>query len=164
MWARDTLGLNPRDYNRKVQTYKDLDWLWKQDQILRVKRFSQHDTVIIDDSLEKLKQHPFNLIPVPEYTGELYESGQDTTLFQVMQYLERLRYCSNVSAYLLRNKPEFAIAATLAAEQPSNLTQMDASMSPSVTTSPSVIVQEIQNVAVGKSKKSRLKAKHAPAQ
>lgn len=120
VWARDTLGLTSRDYNSKVQTYKDLDVVWKSSQVRKVKKFSQRDTIIIDDSLEKLKEHPFNLIPVPEYTKESHESGQDTALRSVMEILESLRYCGNVSGYLAHNKPEFAIAATLEDESTSN--------------------------------------------
>lgn len=111
VWARDTLGLSSKDYNRKVQTYKNLNVVWRDRRLQQIAKFTQENTVIIDDSLEKVKQHPFNLIAVPEYTQQLHLSNKDTTLSEVKQILAELLYCTNVSSYLAIHKPDFAFAA-----------------------------------------------------
>lgn len=107
VWARDTLGLSRRDYNSKVQTYKNLEWLWENKHLAKIKQFSQKDTIIIDDSLEKVKQHPYNMIAVPEYDEKGHLSKTDTALSVTKAYLKDLHTCSNVSAYIAEKRIEF---------------------------------------------------------
>lgn len=83
-----------------MQTYKNLDWLWSNKHLQKIKQFSQHDTIIIDDTFEKFRQHPHNVIVLPEYTQELHKAGNDTALSTITRYLTDLRNCSNVSAYI----------------------------------------------------------------
>lgn len=71
------------------------------------------NTVIIDDSVEKVIRHPNNIIAVPEYNHSLHQSGEDTALAVTAAYLEELRKCSNVSAYIAQNKVQFAAAAAV---------------------------------------------------
>lgn len=117
MWARDTLGLNRRDYNNKVQTYKNLEWLWNNKHLAKIKQFSQADTIIIDDSLEKVKQHPYNIIAVPEYDEQGHLSKTDTALSVTKAYLKELQMCSNVSAYMAEKRIDFTVLPADPAEK-----------------------------------------------
>ncbi|CCG83022.1 Uncharacterized FCP1 homology domain-containing protein C1271.03c [Taphrina deformans PYCC 5710] len=116
-WARDTLGLTQQQYRSKVQTYKNLDWLWENNHLRRIKQFSQRDTIIIDDGLEKVKQHPNNIIVIPEYDEALHRSRKDTALSTITAYLTDLRTCTNVSAYIAENHIQFAAVEEAAAAQ-----------------------------------------------
>lgn len=108
-WARDTLRLSREEYVRKVQTYKNLEWVWESKELRHVKRFSQRDTIIVDDSVLKLASHPFNLIQVPEFTRDVMQGGRDNALQEVMLHLEQLRTCDNVSAYLSQTAIRFGL-------------------------------------------------------
>ncbi|KAF8800409.1 hypothetical protein BYT27DRAFT_7117611 [Phlegmacium glaucopus] len=84
VWARDTLGLDEKDYHRKVQTTKDLARPWAS-----LKHFpssstsssssvseslqthSAQTTLLLDDSPLKAKLQPWNHICIREYTAEL---------------------------------------------------------------------------------------------
>lgn len=64
--------------------------------------YSQSNTVLIDDSVEKAIAEPCNLLPVEEFVGQA-ESVEDDgkgVLMRVVDYLERLRLVSDVSAYI----------------------------------------------------------------
>lgn len=99
-WARDTLRLTREQYISKVQTFKNLEWVWESTELREIHQFSQTDTIIIDDTQLKLQRHPYNLIEVPEFTAELCRSSKDDVLAKVQMHLERLKLCENVSAYL----------------------------------------------------------------
>jgi hypothetical protein len=58
--------------------------------------------VLVDDSLEKGKSEPFNLIEIPEFFGDENERGE--ILPQVHDFLNQLSLHSNVSA-CLRARP-----------------------------------------------------------
>jgi hypothetical protein len=106
IWGRDTLGLTSAQYNAKVQVYKTLERVWKgefmiyhpnqPDQIV----FDQTNTVLFDDSTEKAVAHPFNLVNIPEYTATIFQTKNDTALQQCIEYLEDVKWQSNVSAYM----------------------------------------------------------------
>nr|POF17724.1 putative fcp1 likey domain-containing protein [Quercus suber] len=103
VWARDMLRLGPH-YNTKVQVYKTLAWVWDAPAIQATATrpslaWAQHNTVLIDDSLEKAASEPFNLIEVDEFERRA-EQMQSDVLGQVVLYLETLRWQENVSAFL----------------------------------------------------------------
>lgn len=104
------------DYNRKVQTYKNLDWLWNNRHLRKIKQFSQLDTIIIDDTLEKTKQHPNNAIALPEYDQALHESQCDNALHLITNYLAGLRLSSNVSNYIATSRLQFDAAISASSE------------------------------------------------
>ena len=97
-WGRETLRLDAADFGNKVQTYKNLDWVWSDSAF---KQFSQKNTVIIDDSVEKLRQHPYNLIQVPEYKSV---DETDNALETVTMHLKKLLECEDVSCYIAKTK------------------------------------------------------------
>lgn len=114
IWARDTLRLPPALFREHIQVYKQLSWIWES-AALQAKAalptalceeavgvYSQSNTVLIDDSVEKAIAEPCNLLPVEEFVGQA-ESVEDDgkgVLMRVVDYLERLRLVSDVSAYM----------------------------------------------------------------
>lgn len=105
IWGRDTFGLTQADYELRTQCYKRLSKIWQDPKITGTHpefyggyRWDQTNTVLIDDSREKARTEPHNLIEVPEYFGDLRE--RDDILPQVHDYLNHLSMHSNVSACL----------------------------------------------------------------
>ncbi|KAI4720349.1 HAD-like protein [Aureobasidium sp. EXF-10727] len=100
MWSRDKLRLPDHLFSAKVQVYKQLSWIW-EDPTLQMSAplggWSQRDTVLVDDSIDKAAAEPHNLVEVDEYTGTPAQD-QNTTLLEVIDYLERIRWYENVSA------------------------------------------------------------------
>jgi hypothetical protein len=105
IWGRDKFGLSSTDYAMRTQCYKRLTKLWSDNKIARShplwasgRRWDQTNTVLVDDSPEKGKSEPFNLIEIPEFFGDEKESGE--ILPQVHDFLNHLSLHSNVSACL----------------------------------------------------------------
>lgn len=108
IWARDKLRLPANAYHEKVQVYKQLSWVWKDKSIQSanpdaVDYWSQENTVLIDDSMEKAASEPFNVLQLEEFEGKKEQMEVDV-LGQVVRYLKTLRRQRNVSAYI-RWKP-----------------------------------------------------------
>lgn len=109
VWGREKFGLSRQDFDLRVQCYKRLTRLWSDEEIARSHpdfsqgaRWDQTNTVLVDDSVEKGRSEPFNLIEVPEFYGNANEQGG--ILPQVHDYLNHLSMHSNVSA-CLRTSP-----------------------------------------------------------
>ncbi len=73
-WARDTLDLSPQQYAAKVQVFKRLDRIWDNDSMQRAHphylnggRWSQENTLLLDDSALKASAQPYNAVVVPEF-------------------------------------------------------------------------------------------------
>lgn len=100
IWSRDKLRLPDHLFSEKVQVYKQLSWIW-DDPTLQTNAppggWSQRDTVLVDDSVDKAAAEPHNLIEVDEFTNSAAQNG-NTTLLDVISYLERVRWYENVSA------------------------------------------------------------------
>lgn len=114
-WSRDHLGLTSMEYHSKVQVYKRLEKVWADARIQATYpeadvtfdpfgegRWNQTNTVLIDDTAEKAKGQPFNLIQIPEFVGKKLED--DTVLPVLIDYLQSMKYQANVSAYM-RKEP-----------------------------------------------------------
>lgn len=106
IWGRDRFNLTEDDYNARTMCYKRLTKLWADPQIAAThpeaaegKGWSQSDTVLVDDSLEKARSEPYNLIPIPEFEGEVDES-QVYILPQVHDYINACARQADVSAYI----------------------------------------------------------------
>ncbi|KAI1262433.1 HAD-like domain-containing protein [Xylariaceae sp. FL1019] len=116
VWGRDRFGLTRSDYETRVQCYKRLTLLW-DDPIVAAShpdaanggKWSQFNTVLVDDSVEKGRSEPFNMITIPEYDASNDEQASvpRAVLPQVHDYLNELSRQANISAYI-REKP-FAI-------------------------------------------------------
>ncbi|KAF9908017.1 hypothetical protein BX616_000262 [Lobosporangium transversale] len=118
IWTRKDFRLPDIDYSRKVLTVKDLEFVW--DGIEREKAhvatlvnatdsskdgkflvdFDQTNTVLIDDSKDKVQLQPHNGIALRDFDADLARSGTDDELLKVKKYLEKLIYQKNVSAYM----------------------------------------------------------------
>ncbi|KAI0119902.1 HAD-like domain-containing protein [Nemania sp. FL0031] len=105
VWGRDSFGLSKNDYNQRVQCYKRLTALWNDPVIAAShpmaangEKWNQSNTVLVDDSLEKARSEPFNLIQIPEFAGDAEEPG--FVLPQVHDYLNTCSQQANVSAYM----------------------------------------------------------------
>lgn len=104
VWGRDKFGLCPEDYSQRVQCYKRLERLWA-DPALQASHpeaatggaWDRSNTVLVDDSLEKARSEPWNLLRIPEFDG-----GEETlhVLPQVHDYLNLLCYQADVSRYI----------------------------------------------------------------
>ena len=108
VWARDTFGLTKSDFDLRVQCYKKLSRIWQDREIAQSHpeyhngiRWDQTNTVLIDDSREKARSEPHNLVEVPEWFGDLHERSD--ILPQVHDYINHLSLHSNVSACLQSN-------------------------------------------------------------
>jgi hypothetical protein len=107
IWARDTLRLDPTQFANKVQVYKRLEWVWGHSKIQACPEgkttggWNQDNTVLLDDSFEKAAAEPFNLVQIPEFTGQWEK--QDV-LDQVLAYIDWLAHHEDVSA-AIRSRP-----------------------------------------------------------
>ena len=109
VWARDTLQLSRRQYAEKVQVYKQLSWVWG-DGHLQARHggparppWGPENTVLVDDSEEKAKSEPFNLLRVHEFDRSP-GAAEDDVCDAVVRYLEVLKEQRNVCAYM-RTQP-----------------------------------------------------------
>ncbi|KAI5798251.1 HAD-like domain-containing protein [Pyronema domesticum] len=122
LWARDTLGLTQLQYNAKTQVYKTLERVWEGEFKIKVQEevkeeeFTQFNTVLFDDSTEKARAHPYNLVCVPEFTASSAQKSSDEVLWQCIEYLEELKWQTNVTNYIRHNpfkhqpkKPKFLL-------------------------------------------------------
>ncbi|KAF9201784.1 hypothetical protein BGZ49_008007 [Haplosporangium sp. Z 27] len=113
VWNRTHFRLTSDDYAKKVLTIKDLEFVWegiKKEQKAASNtegknekyliEFDQTNTVLIDDSKDKIQLQPHNGLALRDFVVDLAKSGTDDELPKVMKYLEKLTYQKNVSAYM----------------------------------------------------------------
>ena len=103
IWGRDKFDLTAEDFDKRVQCYKRLTKIWTDPAIIVSHpayatggRWDQTNTVLVDDSFEKARSEPHNLVEIPEFFGNEREAGR--ILPQVHDYLNYLSMYSNVSA------------------------------------------------------------------
>ncbi|SPN97231.1 uncharacterized protein DNG_00745 [Cephalotrichum gorgonifer] len=105
VWGRDTFGLTEKDYNDRVQCYKRLTKVWENGVVGAShpmgEVWDQTNTVLIDDSFEKARSEPHNLIEIPEFSGN--EGAEEDILPQVHTYLNTLSMQGDVSRYMRQN-------------------------------------------------------------
>lgn len=108
IWARDQFGLSATDYDSRVQVYKRLTSIWADPRVMSSHpmmedggKWDQTNTVLVDDSMEKGRSEPFNLLQIPEFTG--VSSDPANVLPQVHDYLNSLCYQSDISRYIRQN-------------------------------------------------------------
>lgn len=118
-WARDTLGLTPKQYANKVQVYKRLDRIWTNEALQSTHpksdkgiRWGQHNTLLLDDSVLKASTQPYSLVEMPEFTDSLDQKEANAdVLGQVVSYLEEARMWDNVSSFVRSSKFEVDVAS-----------------------------------------------------
>ncbi|KAI8964003.1 HAD-like domain-containing protein [Daldinia sp. FL1419] len=113
VWGRDRFGLSPDDYNQRVLCYKRLSTLWADPDVAashpdfaRGGGWSQSDTLLVDDSVEKGLAEPYNIIEIPEFKGDAVEQGY--ILPQVHDYINECSRQADISTYI-RNQPFRAV-------------------------------------------------------
>ncbi|KJZ75577.1 hypothetical protein HIM_05040 [Hirsutella minnesotensis 3608] len=104
-WARDRMGLSPADYNSRVQCYKRLTAVWNDAQVQASHpdapwggRWDQSNTVLVDDSPEKGRSEPHNILAVPEFSG--LQNEMVDVLPQVHDYLNSLCHQEDISRFM----------------------------------------------------------------
>jgi NLI interacting factor-like phosphatase len=110
IWGRDRLELTTAQYNEKIQVYKKLEKLWADDQIQATcpdGRWSQANTVLVDDSHLKALSQPHNLLQVPEFTKKQKLTKEERrreleVVATLRARLEELRWTHDVSRLILR--------------------------------------------------------------
>lgn len=136
VWTRKDFRLSEHDYNKKVLTIKDLEFIWdaikaektstavkgsataaavvvvppspkgavdEKKEALEEEEaevFDQTNTVLIDDSFDKVQLQPYNGVQLLDFDEDLARAGTDCELLKVKRYLEKLIYQKNVSAYM----------------------------------------------------------------
>ncbi|KAM3516110.1 hypothetical protein MY11210_000392 [Beauveria gryllotalpidicola] len=109
VWGREHMGLSPADYDARVQCYKRLARVWGDRGVMAAHpdarggggRWDQSNTVLVDDSAEKARSEPHNLLRIPEYLGPAAESPH--VLPQVHDYINELAWQADVSQYIREN-------------------------------------------------------------
>lgn len=108
-WARDNFGLSTADYDSRVQCYKRLTRVWENPKVMASHpaaasggRWDQTNTVLVDDSLEKARSEPHNILEIPEFSGLNCEPSN--VLPQVHDYLNGLSYQADISRFI-RQQP-----------------------------------------------------------
>ncbi|KAG0282269.1 hypothetical protein BGZ96_000646 [Linnemannia gamsii] len=136
VWTRKDFRLSEHDYNKKVLTIKDLEFIWDDIKAGKASAavkesattaaavvvppspkgsvddknkalededdevFDQTNTVLIDDSFDKVQLQPHNGVQLLDFDEDLVKAGTDCELLKVRRYLEKLIYQKNVSAYM----------------------------------------------------------------
>ncbi|KAH7117642.1 HAD-like domain-containing protein [Dendryphion nanum] len=107
-WARDSFKLNPKHYKERVQVYKNLNLIWASNDIQKHnpgynfgKRFNQHSTILIDDSIAKAAAQPYNLLEIPSFEATQAQMQSDV-LKEVAGYLQVARMQNNVSSFMAK--------------------------------------------------------------
>ncbi|PYI27298.1 HAD-like protein [Aspergillus indologenus CBS 114.80] len=112
-WGRDKFPLTSSQYRSKTQVYKTLDTVWrdpsiqasyprfrgKQWQPTETQGWDQTNTILIDDSKLKAISEPYNILEIPEFTGDR-GPGDNQTLTRVLELLEELSKYDDVSQTL----------------------------------------------------------------
>ncbi|KAL8830237.1 MAG: hypothetical protein Q9191_001551 [Dirinaria sp. TL-2023a] len=113
-WGRNTLDLTTEQYYSKCQVYKRLDRIWDGRAAAAALqnshphppaasgKWSQANTLLLDDSAAKGQAQPHNLVELPEFTrtGETDRGGKEEVLGQVVAYLEEARRWADISAFV----------------------------------------------------------------
>lgn len=125
-WARDKFGLSEEDYDMRVQCYKRLTRIWQDEEIMashtgaaasghhqqQQQRWDQTNTVLVDDSAEKGRSEPHNILQIPEFSGLQNEPAN--VLPQVHDYLNQLSYQVDIARYMRQNpfklNPDYTLA------------------------------------------------------
>ncbi|KAI0885130.1 HAD-like domain-containing protein [Annulohypoxylon maeteangense] len=109
VWGREHFGLSQDDFKSRTMCYKRLTKLWDDPAVQAThpdagldKRWDQTNTLLIDDSVEKARSEPFNLVQISEFLGNPTETGY--VIPQVHDYINECSRQLNISSYI-KQKP-----------------------------------------------------------
>ena len=117
---RQMLGLTPKQFNAKVQVYKNLNDIWADPKVKASVApddlpWSMANTVLLDDSVIKAAGQPHNLIHIPEFVQyeeppagapdrkrhlRKWTETQEAIMMSVIDKLERLKMQDNVACLI----------------------------------------------------------------
>lgn len=102
LWDRNSFNLSKYDFNRKSLTIKDLDKVWTHFK----GEYDATNTILLDDSPKKAQLQPYNCIHPSEFehTSEEFRKHGDAELLNIIDYLKKLQFQSNVANYI-KNHP-----------------------------------------------------------
>ena len=71
---------------------RDLDKVWEEEMTTNGYRFGPDNTVMIDDTMEKMREHPHNVLIVPPITAEslVRGDGDSSVLINVHNYIKQM--------------------------------------------------------------------------
>ncbi|CAO3596823.1 unnamed protein product [Absidia cylindrospora] len=100
-WTRSHFGLSHFEIQRKGSTVKDLNRVWRT-----LKKYTAHNTVILDDSPSKSILQPYNGIHLStfDHKSDNFLTHGDHELLSVMDYLKQLQLQTNIPNFM-RNTP-----------------------------------------------------------
>ena len=113
--SRHTFGLTQAQYATKVVVYKNLEAIWKDPLVekatpLVAEPWSMANSVLIDDTIQKAKAQPHNLIQVPEFGWTTIQGSkkaqaklktrEEAIMNSVQEKLEVLKYQASVASLI----------------------------------------------------------------
>ncbi|KAI1462311.1 HAD-like domain-containing protein [Annulohypoxylon moriforme] len=122
VWGREHFGLSYTDFKRRVMCYKRLTRIWSDPQAQSThpdaslgKRWDQTNTLLIDDSVEKARSEPYNIVQIPEFHGDPREEGY--ILPQIHDYINECSRQVNISSYIKQSPFVMQYGFQLASQQ-----------------------------------------------
>ena len=113
---RSAMNLSDEDFKSNTQTYKNFNTVWTHQKVIAATpegagSWNMENTVVLDDSVTKMVEYPYNLIHVSEFEWkEVYseeEVWREKALMQAVQAkLEKLKYCKSVTSQIKAWKDE----------------------------------------------------------
>jgi hypothetical protein len=118
IWGRDKFGFTEQEYNSHTKSIKNLDTVWNalnpqiasgnffNNNTLEISSkltFDATNTILIDDSRYKTQLQPYNAIHPREFDRECVRNDGDSELKKIIEYLEVIKYQSNIASYMKEN-------------------------------------------------------------
>ncbi|BGP49292.1 hypothetical protein JCM10450v2_005176 [Rhodotorula kratochvilovae] len=106
LWAREDVGLTPKDFVSYVAIVKDLDKMWTYLAKKHLGAFDPSNTVMVDDTPIKLRAQPSTLVAAPTYDYPLgpstytVASQLDSFLLALADMLDELAPQSNFANFI----------------------------------------------------------------
>ncbi|KAF7727073.1 hypothetical protein EC973_008036 [Apophysomyces ossiformis] len=107
-WDRRDFGLTAKEYHQDSLTLKDMEKVWEV-----LKEYDATNTILLDDSPIKSSRQPYNSIHLRTFshTDEDFLRNGECELLNVLDYLEALKYQSNVCHYM-KNQPYVSLSSS----------------------------------------------------
>ncbi|KAG2213830.1 hypothetical protein INT47_001099 [Mucor saturninus] len=95
VWHRGHLGLSAEDFYKDVEAVKDLDKVWEA-----YPQFSAKNTIVLDDTREKLAAQPYNLVLMRTFDHNSLGPTGERDLLKVIHYLMLAQVQRNYCNYI----------------------------------------------------------------
>ncbi|KAG2171367.1 hypothetical protein INT43_009028 [Umbelopsis isabellina] len=102
IWSRENMGLTKEEYFSNISTVKDLQLVWKHySKQAGSNIYNANNTILLDDSITKAILQPCNSIEIGTFNHKLSTTkiNGDSELLDVINYLEKVQYQSNISNF-----------------------------------------------------------------